>query len=246
MEMSSLVAYEDSETDDDPLDQTEERESATVQTVSCEQNQEVSMCYSSEATLSHRRFIPEPDTTVLEYHGSASEGSSFSLHPNSQPHGCFDMERRSCSDRTAQEKHLRGAIAPQSLGVTQGKISQLPSLHMASRTGDKLTPAKRLGTVSPGVRPYIPKRQRLAALADATDSKFPVEHFEGNQTRLLSDVSEKVKFYLDHKPSAAGIPRRLLMSLGSHQGPVNTLQWCPVPHLSHLLLSASMDKTFKV
>lgn len=36
------------------------------------------------------------------------------------------------------------------------------------------------------------------------------------------------------------------MSLGGHQGPVNTVRWCPVPHLSHLLLSASMDKTFKV
>lgn len=36
------------------------------------------------------------------------------------------------------------------------------------------------------------------------------------------------------------------MSLGGHQGPVNTVQWCPVPQHSHLLLSASMDKTFKV
>ncbi len=32
----------------------------------------------------------------------------------------------------------------------------------------------------------------------------------------------------------------------AHQGPVNTLQWSPVEHLSHLLLSASMDRTFKV
>ncbi|KAK2825966.1 hypothetical protein Q5P01_020180 [Channa striata] len=36
------------------------------------------------------------------------------------------------------------------------------------------------------------------------------------------------------------------MSLRGHQGPVNKVRWCPVPHLSHLLLSASMDKTFKV
>lgn len=47
-------------------------------------------------------------------------------------------------------------------------------------------------------------------------------------------------------PPASGVPRRLLLSLTGHQGPVNTVKWCPVPHLSHLLLSASMDKTCKV
>ncbi|KAG8013320.1 WD repeat-containing protein 25 [Nibea albiflora] len=138
--MSSLVAYEDSESEDDSLEQTKERPPAAVQTGFCEQNQEVRV-------------------------------------------------------------------------------------------------------------PYIPKRQRLATSVETADPKYSAEQVPGNQTRtgqILSEVSPRVKPYLAHKPGAAGIPRRLLMSLGGHQGPVNTVQWCPVPHLSHLLLSASMDKTFKV
>ncbi|KAM7375966.1 hypothetical protein PAMP_005720 [Pampus punctatissimus] len=120
---------------------------------------------------------------------------------------------------------------------------------MAERFSGGSNTAKRPQSVSPGVRPYIPKRHRLATSEAKADAKSPAEQVEGTQSRnsqILSDVSAKVKPYLAHKPGAAGIPRRLLMSLGGHQGPVNTVQWCPVPHLSHLLLSASMDKTFKV
>lgn len=247
--MSSLVAYEDSESEDDSLDQIEEGEPASVQPGPCEQNQEVRVCNSSEVTLSHHHSFT-PDRSVLEYHGSVSEGNSSSLHPRSQPHGCFDWQRKYCSDVPSQEKHLTYITAPLSLGLTQGKISPMQTpTHVPQRFSDKLKPAKKLCTVPSGVRPYIPKRQRLATSEESVDSKFPLEHARGNHAResqSLSEVSERVKPYLDHKPGTAGIPRRLLMNLGGHQGPVNTVQWCPVPHLSHLLLSASMDKTFKV
>ncbi|KAM3871226.1 LOW QUALITY PROTEIN: WD repeat-containing protein 25 [Diretmus argenteus] len=109
--------------------------------------------------------------------------------------------------------------------------------------------AKRYQTSPSGVRPYIPKRQRLATPVQREDPRSPVEKVSVDEARvnqMLSNMSEKVKPYLVHKPGRAEIPRRLLMSLGGHQGPVNTVQWCPIPHLSHLLLSASMDKTVKV
>lgn len=244
--MLSLVAYEDSESEEDFPDQTKEGEPASG---SCEQNQEVRVCNSSEVTLSHHSCTPDPDKTVLKYHGSVLEGNSFSQHPHSQPHSCFDWQRNYCSDGTAQEKHFTDTTGL-SLGSTQGKISPKQTLpHMPQRFGDTLKPAKRLCTVPSGVRPYIPKRQRLATTVETVDSKFPMEEVPGNQTResqILSEVSERVKPYLAQKPGNAGIPRRLLLSLEGHQGPVNTVQWCSVPHLSHLLLSASMDKTFKV
>ncbi|XP_051869835.1 WD repeat-containing protein 25 isoform X3 [Pristis pectinata] len=34
--------------------------------------------------------------------------------------------------------------------------------------------------------------------------------------------------------------------MSQHQGPVTTIQWCPVDQHSHLLLSASMDKSIKI
>lgn len=243
VKMSSLVAYEDSESEDDSHDQTEE---GAVHAGSCEQNQDVRVCNSSEVTPSPRSFTP--DRLALEYHGNVSERSSSSLHPLSQQPQSW--ERKYYSDGTAQEKHFKDAAAPLSLRAAQGKISPLQTLpHMPQSFGDGLNPAKRHHTVPSGVRPYIPKRQRLATSVETVDLKYPAEQVPGSQTResqILSEVSARVKPYLAHKPDPAGIPRRLLMSLGGHQGPVNTVQWCPVPHLSHLLLSASMDKTFKV
>lgn len=236
--MSSLVAYEDSESEDDSLDRTEEGAG------SCEPNQEVRVCDSSEVTPSPRSFTPDTGRSAFEYHGYVAERSSSLLHPHSQPRGSFEWERKYCSDGTAQEKHFRDAAAP-----TQGKISPQSLPHMPQSFSDGLNPAKRHHTVPSGVRPYIPKRQRPATSVETVDPKYPAEHVPGNQTgesQILSEVSARVKQHLAHKPGAAGTPRRLLMSLGGHQGPVNTVLWCPVPHLSHLLLSASMDKTFKV
>ncbi|KAM9777879.1 WD repeat-containing protein 25 [Neosynchiropus ocellatus] len=95
-----------------------------------------------------------------------------------------------------------------------------------------------------GVRPYVPKRQRLvktsAVLAPAEEPAL------AGDEPVLSQVSDRVSVHLTRECRAAEIPRRLVRSMCSHQGAVNTIQWCPVPQYSHLLLSASMDKTFKV
>uniref|UniRef100_A0A3P8TM20 WD repeat domain 25 n=1 Tax=Amphiprion percula TaxID=161767 RepID=A0A3P8TM20_AMPPE len=245
--MSALVDYDDSESEDDSLDQREEKASA-VHTVCCEQNQRDVECNNSKVMPSPRSFAP--DWTVLEYHENTSERNSSSIYPNPQPQNYTDLERKYCNVGAAEDKHFRDTAAPPSLPETHGKIAPLQSLPcMPQSSSDVSNPAKRQLTVSSGVRPYIPKRQRLATSVETVDLKYTAEQGLGNQTResqILSNVSAKLKPYLTEKPSAAGIPRRPLMSLGGHQGPVNTLQWCPVPHLSHLLLSASMDKTFKV
>lgn len=244
--MSSLVAYEDSESEDESVDQVEEGASVSVQTGSFEPHQEAVVCSSSEVAS----FNPEPDRTLLDYNGKFSELNTSSHQPHSQPQSCSDRDTKYSSYRTVQDMYFRDTTAPLSFPSTQGKISPLQTLpHMSQSFSDGLNPAKRHHTVPFGVRPYIPKKQRLAASVETVETKSPPEQVSGNQTReshILSDVSERVKPYLGHKPRAAGVPRRLLMSLGGHQGPVNTVQWCPVPHLSHLLLSASMDKTFKV
>ncbi|XP_068194650.1 WD repeat-containing protein 25 [Antennarius striatus] len=243
--MSSLVAYEDSESDGE---QTDEGASTCVQTDSCEQNQEVGRCDSSEISLSHHSFTHDLDRSVWEYHGGASEGNSSSLLPHSEPQRLLDRERKYCSYRMAQEKQFRDATASLSSGGTQVKSSppQTP-LHMQQRFSDDFKPAKR--PTSSDVRPYIPKRQRQATSLEMVDPNFPTDQTMGYQSRdsqILTEVSARVKPYLALKPGTAGIPKKVLISLRGHQGPVNTVQWCPVPHLSHLLLSASMDKSVKV
>ncbi|XP_026195698.1 WD repeat-containing protein 25 [Anabas testudineus] len=245
--MSSLVAYEESESEDESVDQVDKGASVSVQTRSlCEPQRKTVACSSSEGASCN----PHPERTLLEYYGKVSELNRSSHQPHSQPQSCSDRETKYYNYRTAQDMHFRDTTAPLSLPVTQGEISPRQTLpHMSQRFSDGLNPAKRHHTVPSGLRPYIPKRQRLATSVETVDPQSSAQQVSENQTReghILSDISERVKPYLGRKPNAAGIPKRLLMSLGGHQGPVNTVQWCPVPHLSHLLLSASMDKTFKI
>uniref|UniRef100_A0AAV2JEJ6 WD repeat domain 25 n=1 Tax=Knipowitschia caucasica TaxID=637954 RepID=A0AAV2JEJ6_KNICA len=96
------------------------------------------------------------------------------------------------------------------------------------------------------VQPYVLKRQRCAPV-ESSEPSDASEHIHREERPILSDGAHTVKQCLSQKlPVLSAAPKRLHMRLGGHQGPVNTVKWCPVPHLSHLLLSASMDKTFKV
>ncbi|KAG7224164.1 hypothetical protein INR49_019899 [Caranx melampygus] len=242
--MSSLVAYEDSESEDESLHRTGEEALASVQTGSSEQKQEDVVCDNSNVTTITQSFTQDTKDTVFEYHGNVLERTFSSLPHISLPQNCFDRSR------TAQHKHFKDAAAPLFLPVTQGMRSPQPTLpHVPQSFGDGMNSAKRHCPLPSGVRPYIPKRQKLATSVETVQPPCPAEQVPGNQTRerqIFSDVSAIVKPYLALKPGTAGVPRKLLMTLGGHQGPVNTVQWCPVPHLSHLLLSASMDKTVKV
>lgn len=246
--MSLLVAYEDSESEDDALDQGEEEGSGPVQTESCrksEQTQGVGACNPSAPSQIPHSFTP--DTSVLTFHEHTShvERSRSSLNSPSQPQSFFSMERRYSRGGPEQDGCFKETTA--SLG-SPGSLEKFSALQCFPGSNSTKRPCEP-HIPSSGVRPYISKRQRLATAVEKVDLNHPAMQIPGDQTKqsqILSNVSERVKPYLAEKPGVAGIPRRLLMSLGGHQGPVNTVQWCPVPHLSHLLLSASMDKTVKV
>lgn len=243
--MSSLVAYEDSESEDENLELKMDRTSP--QTKSREENQEDTVWSSPDVERRHHSFKLQPDSSAQDFHESVSEGDRASLCRHSQP---LNWTRLCCSDSTTTNHPCRVSTAALSVGKTEGRVPTLQRLpHNMQRSDDRLKLLKRLCSDSSSIRPYIPKRQRLGTIVAMEDSKFPGEQSQSNQTaeiQILSSVSERITPYIDHKHSVTGIPRKLLVSLGGHQSPVNTLQWCPVPHLSHLLLSASMDKTFKV
>nr|XP_009476623.1 PREDICTED: WD repeat-containing protein 25-like [Pelecanus crispus] len=105
-------------------------------------------------------------------------------------------------------------------------------------------------TALKGIRPYIPKRLRQE------NSSIP-EKKESDQ-RASSDcdvklsisgsrkISELIKPYLGSKYKLTEVPKSLIFYMSKHSGPVNEIQWCPVQERSHMLLSASMDRTIKV
>lgn len=107
---------------------------------------------------------------------------------------------------------------------------------------------KRPQATSAGLRPYVSKRQRMITQPESAARERPENSpdLQATNLRPLSEVSDRVQPFLGGKTARGELPRRVQHQLHAHQGPVNTVQWCPVPHLSHLLLSVSMDKTFKV
>ncbi|KAF5890927.1 WD repeat-containing protein 25, partial [Clarias magur] len=107
---------------------------------------------------------------------------------------------------------------------------------------------KRPQVTPGGLRPYVSKRQKVISPPDPAAAQLTQTspELQGTDLQRLSEVSETVRPFLGRKPARGELPRRVQHQLQAHRGPVNTVRWCPVPHLSHLLLSASMDKTFKV
>lgn len=185
--------------------------------------------------------------------GSAVAGSKIGISTEeltSLPQSHIGSERR-----YTPFDNSRAATSSIASPVTPDKLSSQKTSPGPSQTHRHASSAavKRPQNVPSGIRPYVSKRQRLgptsATQKDDVSSKQSVEDVSPTQTRcvqMLSEVCDKVKPYLLGKPRGAGIPRRPLRSLEGHGGPVNTVHWCPVPQLSHLLLSASMDKTVKV
>nr|XP_006123856.2 WD repeat-containing protein 25 isoform X8 [Pelodiscus sinensis]XP_006123857.2 WD repeat-containing protein 25 isoform X8 [Pelodiscus sinensis] len=104
-----------------------------------------------------------------------------------------------------------------------------------------------------GIRPYVPKRLRQETTSQVYEKKESEEQRESCATKagipeeqISTKVSEFIKPYLGSKYKSTEIPRNRVFQMSKHSGPVNKIQWCPVQGWSHMLLSASMDKTFKI
>lgn len=103
-----------------------------------------------------------------------------------------------------------------------------------------------------GLRPYIPKRLRqeqnrvLREDEDCRGNALCATQLDVAGGQMTIKTSEYIMPYLGSKYEATEIPRNLVFEMSEHSGPVNAIQWCPVQKWSHMLLSASMDKTIKV
>ncbi|XP_026096026.1 WD repeat-containing protein 25-like [Carassius auratus] len=141
------------------------------------------------------------------------------------------------TDQDAQLYHDEGLIVSSSSSSLSSSSSRVSAAQCGSSGS-----VKRVLQGS-ALRPYVPKRQRLETAAVQTEEASPSG---SSGSLLLSQVSERVRPFLGRRQGQVQLPRRMQSRIEAHQGPVNTLQWSPVDHLSHLLLSASMDRTFKV
>ena len=89
---------------------------------------------------------------------------------------------------------------------------------------------------------YGYKRKQRKAEFDQSQSASESTHT--NQLQWCYRVHNKVGPHLDEKP-VNRVPRSKLRDISAHGGIVNKVEWCR-PEFSHLLLSASMDRSVKI
>lgn len=126
------------------------------------------------------------------------------------------------------------------------------------RAQPKAEPPGKSGSSLPKKRPedcivpYTPKRLRrlqagsteMAKNKDA-EARDPSLHAP-RPLCVAPHVSEFIQPHLGTPYKETQISQRVLFYLRGHKGPVSSIQWCPAFSRSHLFLSASLDKTFKV
>ncbi|KAG9336416.1 hypothetical protein JZ751_002763 [Albula glossodonta] len=212
--MTSLVAYEDSDSEDEPVNDKETR-----------------------------HLYARSDSEAGQSRGGQTQfGLSFCNQNNRQT---VDNPYDGGQPKARTSSISSGGFIPHLISQT---VSFQSSTRAAQSSSECSIAVKRPQPTTVVVRPYIPKRQRLARLEEGGVTESPQGGTPLDQaanTKLLTEVSDCVLPYLGRRSSQAELPRRVRLRVQAHQGPINTVQWCPVPHLSHLLLTASMDGSVK-
>ncbi|KAM6134302.1 WD repeat-containing protein 25 isoform 2-T2 [Phoenicopterus ruber ruber] len=216
-------------------------------------------------TSSRQTSLPSSSVNHVQYFAPGSLGtkSTYEMQPTENTDGsgtstiCEDPPehyaqsnntdltspycRRAYSGHTALCMSYKNYEQTSSSSTNSGNGVSQKRMHKDSTTAIK------------GIRPYIPKRLRKEnpSMPEKTESdqrecsdcdvKLGIS---GEQT--LRKISELIKPYLGSKYKLTEVPKSLIFYMSKHSGPVNEILWCPVREQSHMLLSASMDKTIKV
>ncbi|KAJ7398341.1 WD repeat domain 25 [Pitangus sulphuratus] len=238
---SSLVAYEDSDSETE------------TETTEVPQAFGTGKSSQSSSVSCGQHFAP----------GSLGTKSTYEMHPmeNSGSSGTSTV----CEDppELYAQTNNTDLTSPYSRRVYSGHAA----LSMAYRNSEQTSSSsansghgisqKRIhkdsATTIKGIRPYIPKRLRQE------NSSMPETKESGQRDSSHCDdklgisgeqssrkISELIKPYLGSKYKSTEVPKSLIFYMSKHSGPVNEIQWCPVREHSHMLLSASMDKTVKL
>ncbi|XP_010173053.1 WD repeat-containing protein 25-like [Antrostomus carolinensis] len=238
---SSLVAYDDSDS---------EAETEKTEVLS---------------TSSRQTSLPSSSAERVHYFGPGSLGtkSTYEMQPteNTDSSGtstvCEDPPEYYAQNNNADLTSLycrRAYSGHTAVCMSYKNYEQTSSSSTNSGNGISQKRIHRDSTTAiAGIRPYIPKRLRqenssmlekkASDRSDSSDCDVKLG-MSGEQT--LRKISELIKPYLGSKYKLTEVPKSLVFYMSKHSGPVNEIQWCPVREQSHMLLSASMDKTIKV
>uniref|UniRef100_A0A8C0ZGL5 WD repeat domain 25 n=1 Tax=Cyanistes caeruleus TaxID=156563 RepID=A0A8C0ZGL5_CYACU len=235
----SLVAYEDS-------DSETETEKTEAPDASGRQTNQLS---SSVSCVQH--FAPGSTKSPYEMHPAGRTGRSSRSRVCEDPPEHY-AENNNTALAPPYSRRVCSGHAALSVAYKNYEQASSSSTNSGSGVSQKRTHQDSASTVA-GIRPYIPKRLRQENSSkpekDESDQRGSSDcdvksSVSGEQT--LRKISELIKPYLGSKYKVTEVPKSLIFYMSKHSGPVNEIQWCPVREQSHMLLSASMDKTVKV
>lgn len=235
----SLVAYEDSDSETE-TGKTEAPDASGRQT---------NHLSSSVNCVQH--FAPGRTKSGCELHPAGSPGrSGWSAVCEGLPELHAQNNNTDLAPPHCQSLYPGRAALP----VTYKHYEQASSSSTNSGSGvSQKRTHKDSTTAIKGIRPYIPKRLRQENSnqpekeeSDQRGSSDCDVKLSVSGEQILKKVSELIKPYLGSKYKVTEVPKSLIFCMSKHSGPVNEIQWCPVREQSHMLLSASMDKTVKV
>ncbi|XP_065541368.1 WD repeat-containing protein 25 isoform X1 [Lathamus discolor] len=236
----SLVAYDDSDSETET------------------ENTEVPNTSSKQASQ------PSASVNCVQYFtpGSLGTKSTYEMQPTEN----MDCSSTSTACEDASEHYVQNNNADLTSPYCKRAYSGHTALCMSYKNYEQASSSstnsgngvshKRIHkdstTAIKGIRPYIPKRLRqenssmpekkVCDQRENSDCDVKLG-ISGEQT--LRKISELIKPYLGSKYNLTEVPKSLIF-MSKHGGPVNEIQWCPVREQSHMLLSASMDKTVKI
>ncbi|XP_067411270.1 WD repeat-containing protein 25 [Emydura macquarii macquarii] len=244
MMSSSLVAYDDSDSD---------TETGKAENLSIRETRLASSAMNPIQYFASGGLEPKSTNKMQTVENTASIGTS-TVHEGS-PACKVQANNRDLAAAYPWKEYSSQATLYTSYKSHDQELGSLMKSEILSGNGS--CSQKRVhqdtNVTIKGIRPYIPKRLRQEKPSEVYGKKKAEEQRESCAIKpvipgeqISSKVSEFIKPYIGSKYKSTEIPRKLVFQMSKHSGPVNKVQWCPVQEWSHMLLSASMDKTFKI
>ncbi|XP_013912522.1 PREDICTED: WD repeat-containing protein 25 isoform X1 [Thamnophis sirtalis] len=188
-------------------------------------------------------IISETKAESVEYMGSSKKNMSYEdtfqqhLQPNEKTTitAVQQQHNRNCTLTKTRTKYTQPLY-------TQPLEPKIPSgntyAQKRMRNDEDVTIQK--------LRPYVSKKVQQEKKEYQEESASSPVKFSTAEDKMTVKVSQYIMPYVGSKYAVTEIPKNLVFHMAEHSGPVNAVRWCPLQRWSHMLLSASMDKTVKV
>uniref|UniRef100_A0A8C5WWQ0 WD repeat-containing protein 25 n=1 Tax=Laticauda laticaudata TaxID=8630 RepID=A0A8C5WWQ0_LATLA len=187
-------------------------------------------------------IISEKKVKSLEYMGSSkknvSQEDTFQLHLQPDEKTIITAVEQQCNRNCTLTKTRTKYTQPVN-PLLEAKIPSGNAYAQKRMRNDGDVTIQKL-------RPYVSKKLQQEKKEYQKESMSSPVKYSTAEDKMSVKISQYIMPYIGSKYAVTEIPKNLIFHMAEHSGPVNAVCWCPLQRWSHMLLSASMDKTIKV